>query len=308
MASISCPASDARPPASRTASGALHECDTGTLPDAACHVSLRSMLFGFPDAAVQAYASFKCTRMVKLDCVWVVIYATGLASTLRSFMLVMLAHGSSTSQLLAASYRVLFVVISCHTSACIGCRLAAPGPGVSAPLAQCAADWQSVCCTGHPYSGLHVWRGLAGCQSGGYARLLLVPMAAGSVQACAGADLGDRWFVTVAVVPGTVCAGGWPLVWATTAAWGGSCAYCSAADRAALECCCEVGGRHAAQVCTPCGQQPAAALRRRRSAQMSRQLRHGVGRWPAAAADVPCEKHQIPRQIHWKYNMLTAKE
>jgi hypothetical protein len=67
--------------ASTPAMAALHACDAGALPDSACQVSVWSVLFRFPNAAAQAYASFKCTHMVKLDFLCMMIYAIGLIPT-----------------------------------------------------------------------------------------------------------------------------------------------------------------------------------------------------------------------------------
>jgi hypothetical protein len=104
--------------ASTPAMAALHVCDAGAVPGSACQVSALSVLFGFPSAAAQAYASFKCTHMVKLDFLCMMIYAIGLVPTVRKFLL-MLAQGSSTIQLLAAAFRALFVAIAFATRALV---------------------------------------------------------------------------------------------------------------------------------------------------------------------------------------------
>jgi hypothetical protein len=102
---------DSTSAASVPAMAALQACNAGALPDSACQVSLWSVLFGFPDAAAQAYASFKCTHIVKLDFLCMMIYAIGLIPTGRK-VLMLLAQGSSTIQLLAAAFRALFVAVA----------------------------------------------------------------------------------------------------------------------------------------------------------------------------------------------------
>ncbi|KAF6252846.1 hypothetical protein COO60DRAFT_1643685 [Scenedesmus sp. NREL 46B-D3] len=82
--------------------------DLNLAPDAACQVTLRSLLFGFPGAAGQAYASFKCAHMAKSDFLSMLVYALGLLPSVGKVVL-LLARGSTSTQLLAAGFRALYV-------------------------------------------------------------------------------------------------------------------------------------------------------------------------------------------------------
>jgi hypothetical protein len=75
-------------------------------PLAACHVTLWTVLFGFPAAAGQAYAHFKCMEMRRCDVLCMLIYAVGFVPSF-SRVLLLLVQGYTANQLLKACFRVL---------------------------------------------------------------------------------------------------------------------------------------------------------------------------------------------------------
>jgi hypothetical protein len=90
------------------AAGAVEECKAASSLSAACHVTLWTVLCGFPAAAGQAgaYAHFKCREMRMCDVLCMLIYAVGLVPSF-SRVLLLLVQGYTTSQLLKACFRVL---------------------------------------------------------------------------------------------------------------------------------------------------------------------------------------------------------
>jgi hypothetical protein len=78
-----------------------------------------SVLFGFPaSAAKEACAAFKCMQMRRSDFLCMLVYACGLVPTIGRVAL-LLARGGSTSQLLSACFRVLFLVTQSAANASV---------------------------------------------------------------------------------------------------------------------------------------------------------------------------------------------
>jgi hypothetical protein len=74
-----------------------------------CRVTLWSVLFGFPAAATDAFASFRCSQTGKSDFLYMLAFGIGLVPTIGKVVLLLARGGSSSSQLLAACFRVLFL-------------------------------------------------------------------------------------------------------------------------------------------------------------------------------------------------------